>query len=416
MKPKYTRLRGVRDILPEELIHWRDVELKAREIFRRYNYKEIETPIIEPAEIFIRTVGEETDIVRKEMYIFKDRGDRLVALRPEGTAPVVRAFLENKLYTPGKVSKFYYIGDMFRYDRPQAGRQREFHQIGIEALGEASYILDVEVISLLLSFLNELGLKNITLLLNSVGCPNCRTVYSSALREFFASRVEMLCEDCKERLGRNPLRILDCKVDTCRDIAGDAPSIMDYLCEDCKEHFDKVKEALTSAGIPYILDNRLVRGLDYYTKTAFEVKAEGFDFSIGGGGRYDGLVKELGGPDIPGIGFAIGMERLLEVLEGSGLLLSKMEVPDYFIAYEPDLVRDAIIFAERLRSRGFTVEISYTSKALKSQLREADRSKSRKAVIIKNELWINNRVILKDMTTGEQQEVESIKLEVCKFE
>lgn len=412
MKLKYRRLRGVKDILPEESIHWREIELKAREIFRRYNYKEIETPIIEPAEMFIRTVGEESDIVRKEMYIFKDRGERLVALRPEGTAPVVRAFLENKLYVPGKVAKFYYIGDMFRYDRPQAGRQREFHQIGIEALGESSFLLDVEVISLLLVFFDEIGLKNKTLLLNSVGCSNCRPEYSRALKEFFAPKVEELCEDCRVRLERNPLRILDCKVDTCKRIADDAPVILDYLCSDCREHFEKVRETLTSLNISYVLDSRLVRGLDYYTKTAFEVKVEGFDFSIGGGGRYDGLVKDLGGPDIPGIGFAIGIERLMEVLKSSNLLTNKDYFPDYFIVYEPSLMKDAVLLADRLRTKGFIVEVSYTAKNLKSQLKEADRSKARRAIIMRNDLWLKDVVILKDMSTGEQQELEYNRLEV----
>lgn len=412
MKPKYTRLRGVRDILPEELVSWREVELRAREIFRRYNYKEIETPMIEPAEIFTRTVGEETDIVRKEMYIFKDRGDRLVALRPEGTAPVVRAFIENKLYTPGKVTKLYYIGAMFRYDRPQAGRQREFHQIGVEALGEASYLLDVEVITLLLRFFNELGLKDTTLLLNTVGCPTCRPEYSRALKEFFIPKSEKLCEDCKVRLERNPLRILDCKVEGCREIVDNAPSILDYLCDDCKSHFERVRENLTSLGISYVLDNRLVRGLDYYTKTAFEVKVDGFDLSIGGGGRYDGLVKDLGGPDIPGIGFAIGVERLIEVLRNKALLPYKDEDPDYFIVYDPTLVNDAILLAERLRSKRFMVEFSYTSKNLKSQLKEADKSKAKKSIIMRDDLWCSNMVILKDMTTGEQQEIGFDELEV----
>lgn len=412
MKPKYTRLRGVRDILPEELARWRDVELRAREVFKRYNYKEIETPIIESAEIFTRTVGEDTDIVRKEMYVFKDRGDRLIALRPEGTASVVRAFIENKLYTPGKVTKLYYIGAMFRYDRPQAGRQREFHQIGVEALGEASYLLDVEVIILLLKFFDELGLKDTTLLLNTVGCSNCRPEYSRALKEFFMPKREELCEDCKIRLERNPLRILDCKVERCREIANDAPSIVDYLCDDCKTHFEKVKETLTSIGIPYVLDSRLVRGLDYYTKTAFEVKVDGFDFSIGGGGRYDGLVKDLGGPDIPGIGFAIGMERLIEVLKSKSLLSCKDEEPEYFIVYEPNLVNEAILLTEKLRSKGLIVEFSYTSKNLKSQLREADKSKAKRSIIMRDDLWNSHIVILKDMATGEQKEIRFDELEV----
>lgn len=406
MKPRYTSLRGVRDILPEELRNWRKVEDKARELFRKYNYKEIETPIIEPAEMFIRTVGEETDIVRKEMYIFKDRGERLVALRPEGTAPVVRAFLENNLYVPGKVAKLFYIGDMFRYDRPQAGRQREFHQIGIEALGESSYILDVEVIILLLEFFKELGLEDTVLLLNSVGCPRCRLEYSKSLREFFTPYVGELCEDCNARLENNPLRILDCKVEKCKEIVSKSPSILDYLCDDCKAHFENVKSTLDSLGIRYVLDTRLVRGLDYYTKTTFEVTVSGLGLSIGGGGRYDGLIKDLGGPELPGIGFAIGMERLINVLMDRGLLVEEEEVPDYFIIYDAVLVTKAIMLSKLLRDQGFIVEMSYTAKNLKSQLKEADRSKAKKSIIMREELLADNKVILKDMTTGKQEEIE----------
>lgn len=412
MKSKYTSLRGVRDILPNELRYWRSVEAKARELFRKYNYKEIETPIIEPAEMFIRTVGEESDIVRKEMYIFKDRGERLVALRPEGTAPVVRAFLENNLYVPGKVAKFYYIGDMFRYDRPQAGRQREFHQIGVEALGESSYILDVEVIMLLLEFFKELGLNDTILLLNSVGCATCRVEYSKALREFFIPQVDELCEDCKVRLEKNPLRILDCKVESCKRIVSKAPSILDYLCDNCRTHFERVKDTLCSLNIEYVLDTRLVRGLDYYTKTTFEVTVDNLGLSIGGGGRYDGLIKDLGGPDLPGIGFAIGMERLINVLKGKKLLLDVEEVPDYFIVYDSNLVTQAIILAKNLRDRGLIIEISYTGKNLKSQLKEADRSKAKKTIILREDLWMESKVILKDMDTGKQEEVELDKLEV----
>ncbi|MCX7796523.1 MAG: histidine--tRNA ligase [bacterium] len=412
MKPKYTSLRGVRDILPDELKNWRRIEDRAREIFRRYNYREIETPIIEPAEMFIRTVGEETDIVRKEMYIFKDRGERLVALRPEGTAPVVRAFLENNLYVPGRVAKFYYIGDMFRYDRPQAGRQREFHQIGVEALGESSYVLDVEVIMLLLEFFEELGLVDAVLLLNSVGCPRCRLEYSKSLREFFSPYVDELCEDCNARLENNPLRILDCKVERCKKVIAKVPSILDYLCDDCRIHFENVRSVLDSLGIRYVLDTRLVRGLDYYTKTTFEVTVPGLGLSIGGGGRYDGLIKDLGGPDLPGIGFAIGMERLVNLLRDRGLLVEEEEVPDYFIIYDATLVTKAIILSKLLRNRGFIVEMSYMAKNLKSQLKEADRSKAKKSVIMREELLANNRVILKDMITGEQEEIELDKLEV----
>ncbi|MGB9681751.1 MAG: histidine--tRNA ligase [bacterium] len=412
MKSNYTTLRGVRDILPEELSLWRKIESKARDIFTLYNYREIETPILEFAEIFTRSVGEETDIVRKEMYTFKDRGDRLVALRPEGTAPVVRAYLQNKLYIQGKVTKLFYMGPMFRYDRPQAGRQREFHQIGIEAIGDSSYILDAEVISLLWIFLKSIGLDKVTFLLNSVGCPICRPRYKEALVDYFKPHREELCDDCKIRLEKNPLRILDCKVESCKKVSSNVPSVLDYLCEECSTHFAKVRGLLDRMNISYVVDPTLVRGLDYYTKTAFEVVADGSGLSVGGGGRYDGLVEELGGPPIPGIGFAIGMERLMGVLSSRGLVFSDDVAPYYFIVYDIELADESLVLANALREKGFVVDLSFSIKSIKAQMRESDRSKARYTIILRKDLWSEDRIIIKDMATGEQRELYKKELEV----
>jgi histidyl-tRNA synthetase len=412
MKSSYITLRGLRDILPEELSQWRNVEYRAREIFKRYNYKEIETPILELAEVFARSVGEETDIVRKEMYTFKDKGERLVALRPEGTAPVVRAYLENNLYVPGRVTKLYYIGPMFRYDKPQAGRQREFHQIGIEAIGDSSYLLDGEVISLLWEFLKSLGIDKVTFLLNSVGCPICRPKYIEALKDYFRPYREKLCEDCKIRLEKNPLRILDCKVKSCKEVSSNVPSILDYLCEDCSEHFAKVRKLLESMSIPYILDTGLVRGLDYYTKTAFEVVVDGTDLSVGGGGRYDGLVEEFGGPPVPGIGFAIGMERLINVLREKNLVSFDEVSPYYFIVYDTQLAGESLLLANKLREKGIIVDLSFSIKSIKAQMKESNKSKAKFTIILKEELWSEGKVIVKDMTTGEQKELYIKELEV----
>jgi len=412
MKSNYITLRGVRDILPEELSQWRNVEDKAREIFKRYNYKEIETPILEFAEIFTRSVGEETDIVRKEMYTFKDRGNRLVALRPEGTAPVVRAYLENNLYIPGKITKLYYIGPMFRYDRPQAGRQREFHQIGVEAIGESSYLLDGEVISLLWEFLKSLGIDKVTFLINSVGCPTCRSSYTEALKDYFRLYKEKLCGDCKIRLEKNPLRILDCKVESCKEISSNVPSILDYLCKECSVHFTEVRRLLESMNIPYILDTSLVRGLDYYTKTAFEVVVDGLGLSVGGGGRYDGLVEEFGGPPIPGIGFAIGMERLINVIRDKNLISFDERNPYYFIVYDTLLASESLLLANKLRGKGFTVDLSFSIKSMKTQMKESNKSRAKFTIILKEELWSEDKVVVRDMTIGEQKEVYIKELEV----
>ena len=317
--------RGTKDILPDSVGDWNYVEGETRELCRRFGYSEIRTPIFEHTELFQRGIGEGTDVVDKEMYTFTDRGDRSITLRPENTASAVRAYLQNKLYAESNLVKLFYIGSMFRYDRPQAGRMREFHQFGVEALGEANPAVDAEVILLAMSLLEGLGLKDLELSINSVGCPKCRSKYRTMLQDFFRDKLDDLCEDCRSRFDRSPLRILDCKKDSDKPYMADAPKITDCLCDGCSDHFAKLKEHLANAGISFQHDPRLVRGLDYYTKTAFEIKYPplGAQSAVAGGGRYDGLIEEMGGSPTPAVGFATGLERLLLALESQNLLPEK---------------------------------------------------------------------------------------------
>ena len=300
--------RGTHDITPAEAANWRRVENSARMICEQYNYGEIRTPIFEHTELFLRGIGETTDVVQKEMYTFTDRGGRSVTLRPENTAAVVRAYLEHKLYADAAATKLFYIGPMFRYDRPQAGRLRQFHQFGIEAMGPAGPSVDAEVIAVAVRFFHSLGLQDLRLLINSVGCPKCRPQYRLKLQEFFQDKIGEFCENCQSRFDRNPMRILDCKEAKCNHLSAGAPEIVECLCEECRAHFDGLKQYLDAVGIDYILNPRLVRGLDYYTKTAFEIQYPplGAQSAVCGGGRYDGLIEECGGAPTPGIGFAIG--------------------------------------------------------------------------------------------------------------
>lgn len=331
--------RGTKDILPRDVYRWRFVEEKFIEICRDFNYKEIRTPTFEHTELFERGVGETTDIVEKEMYTFIDKGGRSITLKPEGTAPVVRAFIENNIYAEQQPSKFYYIIPAFRYERPQSGRLREFHQFGIESFGSSDPAIDAEVISLAVNFFSRLGINDLKLHINSVGCPECRRTYNAALKEYLKPKLQELCTDCRSRYERNPMRVLDCKVDSNR--LKDAPIMLDYLCDDCKAHFNKLKEYLDILGIGYEIDPRIVRGLDYYTKTAFEIISEniGSQGTVCGGGRYDGLVKECGGPDVPGIGFGLGIERLLSVLDAYGIKIPEPKPLDVYVAPVGDEVK-----------------------------------------------------------------------------
>lgn len=327
--------RGTKDVTPKDVYKWHYVEKKFREICALYGYEEIRTPIFEHTEVFARSVGDTTDVVQKEMYTFTDRGDRQLSLKPEGTAGVIRSFIENKMYADTQPTKLYYITPCFRYERPQAGRQRQFHQFGIEVLGSDGPSVDAEVISLAVQFFNELGLKNLSVNINSVGCPKCREAYNKKLKEYLDKKTDVLCETCLERKDKNPMRVIDCKNPQCKENLKDIPFMIDNLCDDCKEHFETLKKYLTEMGIDFVVDKTIVRGLDYYRKTAFEIISNdiGAQSTVCGGGRYDGLVELLGGPkDISGIGFGLGVERLLLTLENNNIEIDNPKSTDIYIA------------------------------------------------------------------------------------
>ena len=403
--------RGTHDILPSEAGEWNYVEGKIRDLCRRYGYEELRTPMFEHTELFHRGIGEGTDVVDKEMYTFEDRGGRSITLRPENTASAVRAYLENKLYGTQDLVKLFYIGSMFRYDRPQAGRMREFHQFGIEALGEENPAVDAEVILVAIDFLTSLGLKDLSLSLNSVGCPTCRAAYRKALQDYFRPHLGELCDDCKSRFDRAPLRILDCKVDADKPFMADAPKITDYLCEDCKTHFEKVQAYLTEAGVTFTLDPRLVRGLDYYTKTAFEIKYAplGAQSAVAGGGRYDGLIEEIGGKPTPAVGFATGLERVLLALEKQNLLPAPNEATDVFVvALGESAQAPAFKLLENCRRAGLTANMDYAGRSMKAQMKQANKHHARYALILGEDEVQNGTVQVKDMEKSEQK---SVKLE-----
>ncbi len=400
--------RGTKDILPDTVAQWTHVEKVIRELCARYGYHEIRTPIFEHTELFLRGIGETTDVVEKEMYTFTDRGERSLTLRPENTASVVRSYLQNKLYAADALVKLFYIGSMFRYDRPQAGRYREFHQFGVEALGEASPAVDAEIIVLAVEFLRALGLQELKLHLNSVGCPKCRPVYRERLQEFFRPHLEELCTDCRSRFERNPLRLLDCKNEHCRALAEGAPRITDCLCDECRTHFAEVQSYLTAAGIPFELDANLVRGLDYYTKTAFEVKYTplGAQSAVAGGGRYDGLVEEVGGPPTPGIGFAVGLERVLLALEKQGLLPENQEAVDVFVVALGEEARiPAFKLLYELRAAKLSAAMDFAGRSMKAQMKQANKKNARFVAILGEDEVKEASALLKDMKTSEQKKL-----------
>ena len=400
--------RGTKDILPDTVGQWTYVEEKIRDLCARYGYKEIRTPMFEHTELFHRGIGEGTDVVDKEMYTFTDRGDRSITLRPENTASAVRAYLQNKLYGDSSLVKLFYIGSMFRYDRPQAGRMREFHQFGVEALGESNPAVDAEIIMLAMDLLGGLGLKDLKLSLNSVGCPKCRPVYRKVLQDFFRDKLEDLCDDCKDRFERSPLRILDCKADADKPYMADAPKITDCLCEECQDHFHKVQHFLTEAGVEFELDARLVRGLDYYTKTAFEIKYPplGAQSAVAGGGRYDGLIEEIGGNPTPAVGFATGLERVLLALEKQNLLPEMDTQTDAFVvALGEEAQGAAFKLLTKLRQAGLKAGMDYAGRSMKAQMKQANKANARFALIIGEDEVKEACVQLKDMEKSEQQKV-----------
>ena len=384
------------------------MEGEIRELCRRFGYSEIRTPIFEHTELFQRGIGEGTDVVDKEMYTFTDRGERSITLRPENTASAVRAYLQNKLYAQSNLVKLFYIGSMFRYDRPQAGRMREFHQFGVEALGEANPAVDAEVILLAMNLLEGLGLKDLELSINSVGCPKCRSKYRTMLQDFFRDKLEDLCEDCRSRFERSPLRILDCKKDSDKPYMADAPKITDCLCEECAEHFAKLKELLTSAGISFTHDPRLVRGLDYYTKTAFEIKYPplGAQSAVAGGGRYDGLIEEMGGNPTPAVGFATGLERLLLALESQNLLPEKNRSVDaYVVALGETAQAEGFKLLNSLRQQGLSAAMDFAGRSMKAQMKQANKLGAKYSVILGEDEISEGVVMLRSMEDSSQAKV-----------
>ncbi|MFZ5755211.1 MAG: histidine--tRNA ligase [Bacillota bacterium] len=403
-----TRPRGTNDILPSEAGKWHYLEELLRLVSKQYGYQEIRTPVFEHTELFQRGVGETTDIVEKEMYTFTDRGERSLTLRPEGTAPTVRAFLEHKMYANPQPTKLYYIGPMFRYDRPQAGRYRQFHQYGVEVFGSNDPSVDAEVIAMAMDIYERLGLTGLTVELNSVGCPVCRPRHREELQKFLEKNKAKLCPTCQGRYEKNPMRILDCKNPGCQELTQGAPTTSETLCKDCSTHLEKVQSYLQALGVPYVLNPRLVRGLDYYTGTAFEITAQGIgaQSSIGGGGRYNGLISQCGGPDTPGIGFALGMERILLTLEQQGLILPTKEMIHVFIAaLGKEAQTKAFTLAQSLRQKGVIVERDYLGRSLKAQLKAADRLEAVLTVILGDEEIKKNTGIVRKMANSEQVEI-----------
>ena len=400
--------RGTKDILPDSVGDWNYVEGEIRELCRRFGYSEIRTPIFEHTELFQRGIGEGTDVVDKEMYTFTDRGGRSITLRPENTASAVRAYLQNKLYAESNLVKLFYIGSMFRYDRPQAGRMREFHQFGVEALGEANPAVDAEVILLAMSLLEGLGLKDLELSINSVGCPKCRSKYRTMLQDFFRDKLDDLCEDCRSRFDRSPLRILDCKKDSDKPYMADAPKITDCLCDECSDHFAKLKEHLANAGISFQHDPRLVRGLDYYTKTAFEIKYPplGAQSAVAGGGRYDGLIEEMGGSPTPAVGFATGLERLLLALESQNLLPEKNRSVDaYVVALGEAAQSEGFKLLNNLRKAGLSAAMDFAGRSMKAQMKQANKLGARYALILGDDEIAEGVVMLRSMSDSQQEKV-----------
>ncbi len=406
------RPRGTADLLPGEVESWRRLEDTFREVCRTYHYQEIRTPIFEHTELFARGVGETTDIVEKEMYTFEDHGERSLTLRPEGTAGVVRAFVENKLYGNPDLTKLFYIGPMFRYEKPQKGRWRQFHQYGVEVLGSEAPDVDAEVIALGATFLERLGLGRVQLEMNSVGCAECRPRHREAMVAALRPVADRLCADCQSRLERNPLRIFDCKNESCQALLREvnAPTVLDCLCDACAEHFDAVKRLLQETGVSYTVNPRLVRGLDYYTRTAWEFIVPGYS-TVAGGGRYNGLVAEVGGPETPGVGFAGGLERALLVLQEQGIHPAQKSALAVYIAVADDTAATtAARLLQQVREAGISADRDYQNKGLKAQFKAADRLGARFVLVLGENEVAAGTVSVKDLTTGEQVAVAQDQL------
>ena len=409
MSEKISAPKGMLDILPQECGKWTALEKVIRDICGRYGFSEIRTPVPEHTEVFSRGVGDTTDVVSKEMYTFEDKGGRSITLRPEGTAGVVRSFLENGLYNAPLPVKLFYLISCYRYEKPQKGRLREFHQFGVEMFGATDPISDATVISLPHRIFEELGVKGVSLHLNSIGCRECRAKYRETLKAYFENKKEKLCPTCLTRLEKNPMRILDCKDAGCKELSKDAPLILDHICDDCRDHFEKVQAYLTAMNIPFEIDPRIVRGLDYYNRTVFEfVSCDlGAQSTVCGGGRYDGMTTQLGGEDYPGIGFAMGIERFLLMLESQGIVLGEDECPDLYIAPmgEAAKVKAAALLAE-LTGQGASVATDLMGKSLKAQMKYANKIGAKYVLVLGDGELESGKAVLKDMTGGEPAEIE----------
>jgi len=401
--------KGTQDILPEDISKWYYVEDVIKEILNKYGYKEIRTPFFEYTDLFVRGIGESTDIVTKEMFTFPDRKGRSLTLRPEGTAPVVRAYLENRMDRISKVIKLFYLGPMFRCEKPQAGRFRQFNQFGIEVIGTKSSTADAEVILTVLDVYKKLGLKNLEILINSVGCKKCRVDFIQKLKKYLKDKNDFLCSECKERYKKNPLRVLDCKKDSCKKIIETAPVITENLCQECELHFSEVKSYLDDQKIVFHEDPQLVRGLDYYTKTAFEIISVGLGAqnAIGGGGRYDDLVEELGGKPTPAVGFAAGIERMIIAIDQQKVEWPVEKRLDIFVAKVNEKIKiTAFRLLQKIRNAGLSADMDYSEGSLKSQMRIANKIGARYTVIVREEELSKSMVILRNMQTKEQKEIK----------
>lgn len=401
--------KGTKDVVPEESYKWQYIERTIRKVCDSYGYKEIRTPVFEHTELFERGMGDTTDVVQKEMYTFEDKGGRSITLRPEGTASAVRSYLENSLYAAPQPTKMYYIISCYRYENPQKGRLREFHQFGVEAFGSEKPSIDAEIISLAMTLLNNLGVKGLELNINSIGCPECRKEYNEKLMKYLEKHLDKLCITCKERYQKNPLRILDCKHEQCKEIGKNAPILLDNLCNSCKEHFDSLKNYLAHMNIDYNIDPFIVRGLDYYTRTVFEIisKDIGAQGTVCGGGRYDGLIEELGGSPTPGIGFGLGIERLLLTLEGQGIEIPQCEPIKVFIANigkKAEIKAQSLVLA--LRKHGISAEKNHMDRSLKAQMKYADKLGVLYTMVLGEDEINTGKAKLKNMKTGEIVDIE----------
>lgn len=406
--------RGTKDIVPAEAYKWNYLEGKFRDLCRLYGYEEIRTPIFEHTELFKRGVGDTTDIVQKEMYTFKDRGDRDLTLKPEGTAGVIRAFIENKMYAETQPTKLFYITPCFRYERPQSGRQRQFHQFGVEAIGSDTPSLDAEVISLAMQFLGEAGLKDLTVSINSVGCPVCREEYNQLLKNYLAAKADVLCDLCNDRRDKNPMRVIDCKNETCQANIVDIPLMADHLCENCKDHFSQLKLYLDEMDINYVVDKKIVRGLDYYKRTAFEIISNdlGAQSTVCGGGRYDGLVEQIGGPSgYSGIGFGLGAERLLLTLEANGVEIGNPNHTDIFVVTIGDKAKlKSFSILKDLRDNHISADKDHLDRSLKAQFKYSNKINAKYTIVIGDDELDKDEATLKNMETGDQKLIKISKL------